>query len=205
MTQETKTMAYLCPHCHQSVMVERDTFALTAAPSHLPCPCGESELVIQPLENQMDLTVPCLFCGKEHRVACSQEAFFGEQTLAFSCAVSGLYCLYVGEEGAVSAALMRLEQAADQISEQAEQNGTFLNETIMEEMLGELRDIAARGGVHCQCGKDDWGLSVQYSAIELTCAHCGAMLHLPAATEEDLEDLCCRQTVTMVTAKGIMG
>ena len=74
---------------------------------------------------------------------------------------------------------------------------TFLNETIMTEILGELKDIAARGGISCLCGSKDYKVKVLYSSVELACAHCGAKLRLPAATGEDLEDLCCRYTLSI--------
>ena len=45
MVQETKRfLSYICPHCMQSVIVERDLFSLAAAPAHIKCPCGKSEL-----------------------------------------------------------------------------------------------------------------------------------------------------------------
>ena len=41
MVQETKRfLSYICPHCLQSVIVERDLFTLAAAPAHIKCPCG---------------------------------------------------------------------------------------------------------------------------------------------------------------------
>ena len=47
MVQETKRfLAYICPHCLQSVIVERDLFSLAAAPAHIKCPCGKSELLV---------------------------------------------------------------------------------------------------------------------------------------------------------------
>ena len=91
MVQETKRfLAYICPHCAQSVIVERNLFSLAAAPVHIKCPCGKSELGIEFKPNRVQMTVPCLFCGREHTVSCSSRAF--------SCAASGLDCCYVGEE-----------------------------------------------------------------------------------------------------------
>ena len=39
-----RTLAYICPACRQSVIVERDLFSLAAASAHIKCPCGRSEL-----------------------------------------------------------------------------------------------------------------------------------------------------------------
>lgn len=100
MVEDTKRyLAYICPRCRQSVIVERDLFSLAASKAHIKCPCGKSEMTVEFLPSRVQLTVPCLFCGREHAVSCSSHAFLREKALAFSCAASGLDCCYVGEEG----------------------------------------------------------------------------------------------------------
>lgn len=195
MDEPKRTLAYLCPKCRQSVVVERTEFQLAAAPNRLPCPCGGSALLVELEANEAQLTVPCLYCGRDHHIRVPVHALLHEKALAFSCKATGLDCLYVGEEQAVFQALRRLEEAAAEISENPEDNGTFLNENVMTEVLGELKDIAARGGVSCTCGSKRYKVKILYSAVELTCADCGAKLRLPAATGEDLEDLCCKYTL----------
>ena len=167
MVQETKRfLSYICPHCAQSVIVERDLFSLAAAPAHIKCPCGKSELLVEFKPNRVQLTVPCLFCGREHTVSCSSRAFIRERALAFSCAASGLDCCYVGEEGPVYAATARLEQAVDKLGEDAGENEAFLDEIIMEEILSELKDIAARGGI-------SWRRSSRSAFLAFSCGPTG--------------------------------
>ena len=198
MSEPVRTLAWICPECRQSVIVDRTVFSLTAAPSRLPCPCGKSELVVDPREDHFLLEVPCVSCGKSHQVACSQEAFLQQRAISMSCAASGLDCLYVGESEAVYAAVRRLEEAADLLpvkNEEGEEEmpSAFLNSTIMEEILGELKDIAMReNGVTCTCGSKRWRMKVGYSAVDLICGECGSALRLPAATDSDLDDLCCK-------------
>ena len=198
MIQETKRyISYICPHCHQSVIVARDVFALAAAPARIKCPCGKSELRIDFMPNRVQLEVPCVYCGHEHQVSCPSHAFVRERALAFSCAESGLDCCYVGEEGPVYAATARLEQAVDKLEEQKakEHEGTFLDEIVMHEVLSEVKDIAQRGGISCACGSLQWGLKVNYSSIDLSCAKCGAEMRIPAATADDIDDICCKQNI----------
>ena len=58
MVQDAKRfLAYICPHCRQSVIVERDLFSLAAAPARIKCPCGKSELRVEFLPNRVELTV----------------------------------------------------------------------------------------------------------------------------------------------------
>ena len=196
MQQDTKRyLSYICPRCRQSVIVERDLFSLAASTAHIKCPCGKSELTVDFQPNRVHLTVPCLFCGREHQVSCSTHAFVRERALAFSCAASGLDCCYVGEEEPVFAAMKRLEETLDVLETEAGAEGTFLNDLVMEEILGELRDIGLRDGISCTCGCRDWKLKINYSSVELFCARCGGALKLPAATMSDLEDLCCKPTL----------
>ena len=152
MEEPKRTLAYLCPKCKQTVVVEQTVFRLAAAPSKLPCPCGGSALQVEMEADHVDLTVPCSYCGEDHHVRCPAHAFLHEKALAFSCKATGLDCLYVGEEGPVFQAVRRLEEAAARMAEKQEGDGSFLNETIMAEVLGELRDIAGRGGIRCLCG-----------------------------------------------------
>lgn len=198
MAEEGKrTIAYLCPECRQTVAVERSVFQLAAAPSELPCPCGKSAVRTEMMGERCRLTVPCLFCGKEHTVNCATRAFLHEKCLAFSCAASGLDCCYVGEEDAVFAAMRRLEEALDKLEGEADARGSFLDEIIMHEVLSEVKDIAQRGGISCTCGSKKWSLQVNYSSVDLKCAQCGGVLRLPAATASDLEDVCCKYTLTI--------
>lgn len=197
MEEPKRTLAYICPKCKQSVAVERTEFQLAAAPNKLPCPCGGSALRVEMEADHADLTVPCHACGKDHHIRCSAHALLHEKALAFSCKATGLDCLYVGEEGPVFRALRRLEETVDEMSGRPEEEKTFLNEAVMTEVLGELKDIAARDGISCTCGSKRYKINVHYSAVELECADCGAKLRIPAATGEDLEDLCCQATLTI--------
>ena len=196
MVQETKRyLSYICPHCRQSVIVAKDLFSLAAAPAHIKCPCGKSELRVDFMGAHVTMEVPCLFCGWVHTVSCSSNAFLRQKALAFSCAASGLDCCYVGEEGPVYAATARLEQAVDKLEQQEEEKGMFLDEIVMHEVLSELKDIAQRGGISCECGSHKWNMKVNYSSIDLSCAQCGAEMRIPAATADDIDDICCKNTI----------
>ena len=188
MTHEkTRFLAYICPRCRQSVIVEKDVFALAAAPAHIKCPCGKSELTVEFMPQRVNLTVPCVACGREHLVSCP-------------C----LDCCYVGEEGPVYAATARLERAIDKLESpdgsgqtEDEEKPPFLDPLIMEEVLSEIRDIAARGGISCTCGSKNWTFQVNYSSVDLQCRDCGAQMRIPAATADDLDDICCKTTLLL--------
>ena len=164
----SRTIGYICPHCRNSVIAARSTFQLTASAScEIPCPCGKSSLNIEYLLDRFRITAPC----------------------------------YVGEEGAVFAAMERLEKATDHLAQekdkQSEEPDTFLNNLVMEEVLAELKDIAQRDGISCECGSHQWRLEVHYASVELICAQCGSAMRINAGTMDDLNELCCHPKLTI--------
>ena len=74
-------------------------------------------------------------------------------------------------------------------------NGAFLDEIVMEEILSELKDIARRGGISCTCGSRRWGFDVNFSSVDLYCQDCGGRYRIPAATADDIDDLCCKTSI----------
>ena len=197
MKEKTRTIGYICPQCRQPVIVERTVFSLCASKSEVVCPCGKSILTIQPEETEFRLSVPCAFCKEEHTAVVPERAFLYQKAISMSCPASGLDCCYVGEEGPVYAATARLEQALDRVDENAEERGTFLNPIVMEEELSEIKDIAARGGISCACGSKSWAFQLNYSSVDLMCTQCGAQVRIPAATDDDIEDICCKTNIVI--------
>ena len=199
MGETTRTIGYICPVCGKAVIVSRTEFQLAAGDSVLPCPCGKSELTITQMGDRCELTVPCLFCAKDHVAACSNDALLHQRLLALSCSASGLACCYIGEEDAVFQAMEELEAAVDKLrlDDAMQTRGAFLDEVVMGEVLAELRDLAARKAIRCGCGCADYGVKVGYSAVELVCARCGAALRLNAATPDDLDRLCAQMSLTI--------
>ena len=199
MAEEMRTIGYICPVCGKAVVVERTAFQLAAGRNTLPCPCGQSELIIEQRDECCEITVPCLSCAKDHRTACSYDALLKQKLVSLSCASSGLGICQIGEKEAVFGAMEKLEAAVDKLrlDDQMETRGTFLNEVVMGEVLAELKEIAARGGIKCGCGKADYGIKVGYSSVDVVCAHCGAVLRVNAATPDDIDDICSGYTLTI--------
>lgn len=198
MLQEpVRTIGFFCPSCRQAVIVERSAFQLAASNSKVECPCEVSSLQVEMFNDKVRLTVPCLFCEEDHTVTCSAHAFLQEKIIAFSCGVSGLDCCYVGEEDLVFAAMRKLEETVDGLESEAASTGMFMNEVVMEEILEELRDIGQREAISCTCGSKQFSLKVSYSSVELLCSQCGGALKIPATTLADIEELCCKSSLTI--------
>ena len=73
----------------------------------------------------------------------------------------------------------------------------FYNDVIMYEVLSELKEIAGRGGVSCACGGKHWTMKVHHAAVDLVCGDCGAALRIPAANDDDLDNLCCQMKLVI--------
>lgn len=199
--EANRTIGFICPKCRQSVIVARSVFSLSAAPTEIACPCGGSKVKISYQGDRFELEAPCVACGGKHITHCPSRAFLRQRALGFSCGKTGLDCCFVGEKEPVYEGVKRLEQAVDKMDESKEEPGTFLNDIVMAEMLGELKDIAGRGGISCTCGSSQWKLKVHYSSIEVECARCGGILRLNAGTMDDLNDLCCKDKLLIRGAK----
>ena len=127
-------------------------------------------------------------------LAVSERLLEGEG-IGLACPKTRQLCCYIGQPQRVERALRQLELTVEKTRE--DRDGAFVDSVIMYEVLSELRDIAARGGVSCACGASGCAMEIQGAAVDLVCRQCGARLRLPAATDEDLDRLCCQYTLTI--------
>lgn len=193
--QMQRTIGYICKTCKRPVMQTKTLFALAAAPAKIACDCGRSQGEVVLTEDRFRLTVPCLFCGKSHTVEGAIHPFL-EEDLAFSCKASGLACCFVGSEEAVSGALSRLAETAQKLDpKKGEGKEAFLDPFVMEQVLEEIREIAKRKGISCACGSRRWRMDVKYSAVDLICEQCGGAVRIPAAAQDDIDDICCKDRI----------
>lgn len=198
MSDEMRTFGYLCPKCGKTVMAARSVFALEASNAEIECGCGESALRVEFDGESYRLYVPCGLCGETHTASCPPERVLRGAT-ALGCARTKQFCCFIGPEGTVERNLRELEILAEKEKRQeADGGGAFVDSVIMYEVLSELKDIAAReGGISCGCGSVEYGMEIRRSAVDLVCRRCGAKLRVPAATDRDLDDLCCHMRLVI--------
>ena len=190
MREEMRSFGYLCPSCKKTVLAARSVFALEAAGAEVECGCGGSALRAVFDGERYQIQVPCGLCGETHTARCTSAQVL-ESASALACSRTKQFCCFIGPEGTVEKNLRELAVLAEK--EQRGDSVAFLDSVIMYEILSELRDIAARpGGLSCGCGSPNVRIEVRRSAVDLICADCGAKLRVPAATDRDLDDLCCR-------------
>ena len=197
MNKEMRTFGYLCPRCGKSVLGSRSVFALEASNAEVACDCGESALRVDFDGGKYRLYVPCGICGETHTATCTTEQVTCGD-LGLACAKTKLFCGYVGSEGVVEKHLRELETVAEKEKARQDDPEVFVDSVIMYEVLSELKEIAARPrGIVCACGSERYGMEIRRGAVDLACRDCGAKLRIPAATDEDLDDLCCHMKLTI--------
>ena len=198
--EQTRYFGYLCPKCGVGVIAGRTTFSLQAAAARIQCECGESELRVETDGVKFRLWVPCGLCGKEHQAELSADALLTGRGVGLACPETGNLTCYCGEEAEVRRSLETLALTAAKDKEDTGES--FTDNVIMYEFLSELRDIASRDGISCTCGSHRYGMKVRRAGVDLTCADCGGTLRLSAATDEDLDNLCCHMTLTIHGREG---
>ncbi len=188
-----RTVGYLCPACRRRVVRQRSVFALSASGAVVSCECGRSSMEIEADENKFRLRVPCGVCGGEHTAECGADKLLHGRGIGLACPETKQLCCFIGEEYAVEHELEQLSLAAAKERELGDDPAAFADGVIMYEVLSELKEIAAReDGITCACGGRDFGMEIRSTYVDLICKTCGAKLRIPAATDEDLDRLCCR-------------
>lgn len=193
--EETRSFGYICPACGKANFHTRSVFALTAAAARMECECGKEALEVQTDGAKFRLWVPCGVCGGHHQAECSADALLHGRGIGLSCPVKQDLCCYVGREQEVRRAMENLALRVEK--DKGTDGEAFTDNVIMYEVLSELKDIAARGGIRCSCGSTEYGIQVHRDAVDLVCRRCGGKLRLPAGTDEDLDRLCCQMTLTI--------
>ncbi len=195
MAEKKRAFGYICPSCGKSVYGERTEFALNAAAAAVVCDCGKSELTAEGDGTTFRITTPCGVCGEEHRAEVSAQAILSGEGVGLACPKTRQLCCYIGDVYRVEAALRDLETAVQKGRDS--ENEAFADSVIMYEVLSELRDMAERGGLSCSCGAKNCGMEIHGTAVDLVCRECGGRLRIGAATDEDLDRLCCHYTLTI--------
>lgn len=197
-TEKKRTIGYLCPSCRKKVIRDRSAFALAASGAVVNCECGKSSLTIDAEEKGFRLSVPCGVCGGEHSAVVDATRLLEGQGIGLACPQTKQLCCFIGEDWEVEREMERLSLAADKEANRGEDGGLFADSLIMHEVLSELKEIAARPhGITCACGSETYTMEVRPTYVDLICADCGARLRIDAATDEDLDRLCCNWTLTI--------
>ena len=75
----------------------------------------------------------------------------------------------------------------------------FCNGTLARPLLSltrrDIEEYTREHGISCSCGSERYTMEVRPTYVDLICADCGARLRIDAATDDDLDRLCCHWTL----------
>ncbi|MBP3376873.1 MAG: hypothetical protein J6L83_08930 [Clostridia bacterium] len=199
------TVAYRCPECGAGVTSVVGLFSLSADMIKLKCTCKESDMqiVYRRDDNQMRLSIPCIFCRKPHTYNVSSKMFFSKDIFLLPCPYSDINIGFVGDENMVKAELARTEL---ELLDMLEENGIsdfkslhgdeedLPDSQVLDIVSYVIGDLDAEGKIYCKCypeGREplpddelvrddsEYTVEVTNEGIEVSCAKCGAKKIIP--------------------------
>ncbi len=181
------TAAYRCPSCGSGIMSAVNVFDLSADRVKLKCDCKTSEMDIIALpDGRVQITVPCIFCRKNHTFTVNKSIFFGQDIFAFACPYSNINIAFVGDMNHVKAELARSEL---ELLDMLEENGVESFDVFGDKDIDELPDpevlsivtyvvseLSEDGRIYCNCpeGEGEYEVDITSEGICIECKRCGA-------------------------------
>ncbi len=196
-------IAYRCPSCGEAVLGLVGSFALHADMLRLKCPCGGSHMsVYVTKDKKIRLSVPCLFCAKDHSYLLSESVFFDKDIFCLTCGATGMDTAFLGEEERVREALtenenelnrMLKEAGASSIADilqerRAEEEEALPDAQIYDIVRFVVKELEADGEIHCPCNSGSYEFDVLPHGIRVFCPTCGADYVFPADSVAAAQD-----------------
>lgn len=203
--QKQTTVAYRCPECGAGVISLVGLFTLSGDMIKLKCTCGKSEMEIihRRDDNQMRLSVPCIFCNKPHTYNVNSNMFFSKDVFLLPCPYSDINIGFVGESNKVKAELARTElELLDMLEENGIEDFKSLHgdeedlpdPQVLDVIAYVIKDLDAEGKIFCKCypeGREplpedvleredsEYEIEMMEDGICVSCAKCGAKRTIP--------------------------
>ena len=200
LDQKQTTVAYRCPECGAGVISLVGLFTLSGDMIKLKCTCGKSEMQIihRREDNQMRLSIPCIFCNKPHTYNVNSSMFFSKDVFLLPCPYSDINIGFVGESNKVKAELARTElELLDMLEENGIEDFKSLHgdeedlpdPQVLDVITYVIKDLDAEGKIFCKCYPDgrealpdgeleredsEYEIEMTDDGICVRCAKCGA-------------------------------
>lgn len=191
-------IAYRCPYCTSGVKSMVGVFSLSGEMKKLKCDCGASELIINHTsDGKLRITVPCMFCDKEHSFVISSKLFFDRDLFVYPCPYSGIDIVFLGTADAVEKAL---EKSDEELKKLLKENGIddlnklhgdidrdiedeYLDPMLFDTVMYVIHDLIDSGKVTCCCDDGDYDVAVSDDHVKVFCKNCGAAKDIPTDSE----------------------
>jgi len=199
------TLVYRCPVCGTHVTSVVGVFALSGDYIVLKCPCGESELEIEKLDDdRIKLHVPCSLCSDGHNYTVQKSSLFDIDLLTIPCKFSPITMCAIGKK---EEALAIMKQADEELLQTFRDMGMDVDDESIGKLsrantMGDggffesgstlydianfmLSEFSAEGKIECRCGgsEDSYAFELlgdEEDSIRFFCRDCGSAAVYPA-------------------------
>lgn len=187
----SKTIAYKCSSCGSFEFFNISLFSLLhKKENNYYCRCRKSCITIkQEGEGGFLIKTPCMGCGNDHIYFIGKMDMVFKKIRVFNCHETGMQQCFLGKDALVRKKVDNLEKELDELIDMFGYDNYFNNTQVMLDSLNKIHDLAAQGGLFCECGSVNIELVLLSDRILLKCAKCSAGKLVKAATNEDLKDL----------------
>ncbi len=187
-TPKQSHIAYRCPACGEPVTGLVGRFALSADMLRLRCPCGEHALDIHTRrDGKLELSVPCVFCKKNHTYSIGQSLVFDRDRFVLSCPYANMDIVFIGSPEHVSEDVERTAEELRTLLRDMEADGlsdiqpqdmdadeVLPDAQVYDTLRFVVRELEADGQIDCPCHSGTYDLRFTDGGIQVYCPSCGA-------------------------------
>ena len=204
-------IAYRCPACGEVVYGLVGRFTLAADLLRLKCPCGEASLDIrQRREGKVELSVPCLFCKKNHTYVLSGTLVLDRDRFLLGCPYANMDIAFLGEEGRVEEDVRRTGEELERLLGQLEaetladiqpqdmNDDEILPDPALYDAVRFLvRELEAEGAIDCPCHSGSYDVRFSDEGLQVFCPTCGATHTFPNGRADAAQDYATVDRLTL--------
>lgn len=181
-------IAYRCPSCGEPVLGLIGRFALSADMLRLRCPCGEASLDIHVRrDKKLELSVPCVFCKKNHTYVLAQGLVLERERFLLNCPYANMDIAFLGDPDKVQEDVERTgeelrsllrdleaEKLSDIQPQDMDPDEILPDPEVYDILRFVVRELEADGAIDCPCHGGTYDLRFTDTGIQVFCPACGA-------------------------------
>ena len=203
-------ICYRCPRCASATMGFVGEFSLSADLLKLKCECKESAMsIVRTKDDKVKLSVPCVFCNKNHTFVISQETFYERELLLLSCPYTNMDICFTGTQEKISAAVeqnsaelnalftdLGYENLDDLLGDDRSAEDIVPDADVYDTIRFALAELHEDNAIECPCSSADYDIEFVAGGVRIFCRQCNAEYMLPITSAESARDfLDCRKLI----------
>ena len=191
-------ICYRCPRCGTATKGYVGEFSLSADMLKLKCECKQSAMsLVRSKEGKVKLSVPCVFCNKNHTFVISEQTFFERELLLLSCPYTNMDICFTGTEENISAVVeqntkelnalfadLGYENLEDLYSDDRSAEDIIPDADVYDTVRFALAELQADCAIECPCNSAEYDIEFVSGGVRIFCRQCNAEYFLPITNSE---------------------